>query len=31
MCQTIDFSDYGFEVSIDIRMEASMSKMDQEG
>jgi hypothetical protein len=25
------FSDYGFEVSIDIRMEASMSNIDQEG
>jgi hypothetical protein len=25
------FLDYGFEVSIDIRMEASMSNIDQEG
>jgi hypothetical protein len=25
------FSDYGFEVLIGIRMEASMSKIDQEG
>jgi hypothetical protein len=25
------FSDYGFEALIDIRMEASMSNIDQEG